>query len=195
MVERVDLSDVELARVDERRVLDVLLRLSPGLRGRVQRRCEEVGEEVSPAIVLPLPHHRADELPDLDGDRSLLEHLPRRRLLERLARLVVARGEFPIHAVRPALPDHEQAAVVHDDSACSGQRRPAHAASTRLALLLALDEQPTHSAGGEAPAHARATQDVHPRFLLDGVSAWSGVTIRGEWLSGQNRRRSFTSSL
>jgi hypothetical protein len=90
LAERMDLRDAELARVDERGVLDGLLGLSARLRRRVQGRREEEGEQVSPPIALALPDHRAEEVSDLDGDCRLLEHLPRRRLLERLARLVVA---------------------------------------------------------------------------------------------------------
>ncbi len=129
LVQRMDPGDVEVTRVDEGDLLDAFLRLSTGLGRRVERRGGEVREHVAPRIVLTLPQHRADELSDVDRDPCLLVHLPRRRLLERLARLVVPRRKLPVDTVRTPLANQKHRVLVHDDAARAGQRRPGHTVS------------------------------------------------------------------
>src|SRR5437763_13263113 len=85
-IERMDFrSDGE--RVEKRGVVDVFLDLRFRLRGVVNGGRREPGENVSPAVVLPLPNKRADQLADADLDAGLLEHLTPRSLFERLGRL------------------------------------------------------------------------------------------------------------
>src|SRR5262249_22861047 len=125
--DRMELSALERVRIDVRRRVDVLLGLRSRLRRAVARARLEVREDIPASIGVALPHERAHERADIDLDAGLFTRLARRRLLERLAGLVVPRRSFPVRPVRTALQDHEQASVLDDQRAHADERRPAHA--------------------------------------------------------------------
>ena len=88
--------------------------------------CEPAGvvaDDVHPAAG-SVPLHGSHEVPDLDPQPGLLEHLAGGRLLVALARFHPSAGHRPRPTGRLLAPPHEQQpAVVPDDAADAGDQR------------------------------------------------------------------------